>query len=154
MKAEFINPFLISLLDVLNTMAQVELIPGTPSKKLEDIASGDVSGVIGMVGPDIKGSLAITIEKGLALKIYSNMLAEEATQIDTQVKDMIGEITNMVCGGAKRLLGEKGYEFELATPTVISGEKHSIHHKVSGPRLLIPFSSDFGKAYIEICFDK
>ncbi len=67
---------------------------------------------------------------------------------------MIGEITNMVCGGAKRILGENGYEFELATPTIISGKGHEIHHKVSGPKLLMPFISSFGKAYIEISFDK
>jgi len=154
MKAEFINPFLSSLVEVLKTMAQIDLEPGEPDKKTEDIASGDVSGVIGMVGPQIKGSLAITVEKSLALHIYSNMLGESIEEIDTQVKDMIGEITNMVCGGAKRILGENGYEFELATPTIISGQGHEIHHKVSGPKLIMPFISNFGKAYIEICFDK
>ena len=154
MKAEYINPFLTSMVDVIKTMAQIDLTPGAPSKKQESTASGDVSGVIGMVGNEVKGSLAITIEESLVLQIYSNMLGEKAEKIDDQVTDMVGEITNMVCGGAKRILAENGYDFDLATPTVISGSSHSIHHKVDGLKLLMPFSADSGKAYIEICFDK
>ena len=154
MKAEYINPFLTSLIDVLKTMGQVELSPGKPQRKDNSKACGDVSGVIGMVGPQVKGSLAITFEKSLVLKTFSNMLGEEVSEIDDQVTDMVGEITNMVCGGAKRLLGEQGYDFDLATPTVVSGDGHSIHHKVDGAKLLMPFEAESGKAYIEICFDK
>jgi len=49
MKVEFINPFLSSMLNVMSTMAQVELTPEKPQLKKGDIAKGDVSGLIGMV---------------------------------------------------------------------------------------------------------
>ncbi|HAD47725.1 MAG TPA: chemotaxis protein CheX, partial [Idiomarina sp.] len=67
---------------------------------------------------------------------------------------MVGEITNMVTGGAKKTLGEKGYEFDMATPIVVSGKDHTISHRSEGPRIIMPFSHIAGKAYIEICFDK
>ena len=51
MKVEFINPFLSSLINVLATMAQTELTPGKPKIKKGEVAQGDVSGLIGMVGP-------------------------------------------------------------------------------------------------------
>ena len=123
MKAEFVNPFLNSLLDVLRTMAQTELTPGKAQLKQNDLAQGDVSGLIGMVGPQTKDSFSIRFEQGLALKIYQRMLGSEVEEIGDEITDMVGEITNMVTGGAKRILGEKGYEFDMATPAVVSDRK-------------------------------
>lgn len=154
MNVEFINPFITSLVNVLATMAQTDLKAGKPNKKSDEVARGDVSGLIGMVGPQIKGSFSITFEAGLALEIMQRMLGERPAKIDADVTDMVGEITNMVTGGAKNELAEKGYEFEMATPMVVSGKQHTITHKVDGPKIILPFSSDAGSAYLEICFDK
>ena len=154
MNVEFINPFLSSLMNVLETMAQTKLKPGAPRLKKDEIARGDVSGLIGMVGPQTKGSLSITFEQELALTIMERMLGERPAVINEEVTDMVGEITNMVTGGAKNLLGDKGYEFDMATPMVVSGKGHTITHKAEGPKIIIPFSSDHGNAYIEVCFDK
>ncbi len=153
MKADFVNPFLTSLLDVLQTMAQTELTPGKPCLKNDDVARGDVSGLIGLVGPQTKGSFSVTFEKPLALIIFQRMLGSPAETINEEVTDMVGEITNMVTGGAKRILGERGYEFNMATPAVVSGARHTISHKVKGARILMPFSTAEGKAFIEICFE-
>lgn len=51
MRAEFINPFLASLINVLNTMASMPMTPQKPRLKKDEIARGDVSGLIGMIGP-------------------------------------------------------------------------------------------------------
>lgn len=153
MKAEFVNPFLVSLLDVLRTMARTELKPGRPRLKTDAVALGDISGLIGMVGPQTRGSFSITFEERLALAIYARMLGSPATQIDQDVIDMVGEITNMVTGGAKRILGEQGYDFEMAIPAVVSGPGHTITHKVKGPKITMPFESDAGAACIELCFE-
>jgi chemotaxis protein CheX len=153
MRAEFVNPFLVSLLDVLKTMASMELEPQKARVKKDEIAYGDVSGLIGMVGNKTKGSMSITFEEPLALQIMHNMLGEKASSINEQVSDMVGEITNMVTGGAKRILAESGFEFDMATPIVVSGKGHTIRHKCEGPIITMPFSSQWGKAYIEISFE-
>ena len=88
-------------------MAQTELKPGKPSLKKDEVARGDVSGLIGMVGPQTKGSLSISFDESLALTIMERMLGERPETIDEEVTDMVGEITNMVTGGAKNLLGKK-----------------------------------------------
>ncbi len=153
MNVEFINPFLTSLINVLETMAMTKLVPAKPSVKKEQTARGDVSGLIGMVGPQTKGSLSITFEASLAMSIMEKMLGERPDSINEEVTDMVGEITNMVTGGAKNILGEKGYEFDMATPMVVSGEDHTINHKCEASTLIIPFDSEHGKAYIEVSFD-
>ena len=154
MSAEFVNPFLQALQNVMSMMAQTELKPGKPQLKKDDVARGDVSGIIGMVGPQIKGSFSISFEENLACEIMNKMLGEMPDSVDDEVCDMVGEITNMVTGGAKKTLGEKGYEFDMATPIVVSGKDHTISHRSEGPRIIMPFSHIAGKAYIEICFDK
>jgi chemotaxis protein CheX len=60
----------------------------------------------------------------------------------------------MVTGGAKNLLGEKGYDFDMATPIVVSGPGHTITHKCEGAKIIMPFTSPDGNANIEVSFDK
>lgn len=154
MKAEFINPFINALVNVLQMMAQTELKPGKPKKKGDNVARGDVSGLIGMIGPQVKGSLSITFDESLALEIMQRMLGEKPASVNAEVTDMVGEITNMVAGSAKNELGDKGFEFGMATPVVVSGKSHTISHQVDGPKMILPFTSDAGNASLEICFDK
>ncbi|AWL12505.1 hypothetical protein HMF8227_02040 [Saliniradius amylolyticus] len=153
MNVEFVNPFITALTNVLKTMAQTELKAGKPKKKADAVARGDVSGLIGMVGPQVRGSFSLSFEAPLALAIMERMLGEQCTEINDDVTDMVGEITNMVTGGAKNDLSQKGYEFDMATPMVVSGKQHTITHKVDGPKIIMPFESDAGKAHLEICFE-
>lgn len=154
MNAEFINPFISALINVMATMAQIQLIPGKPKKKEDDKAGGDISGLIGMVGENIQGSLSISFEEGLVLEIMEKMLGEKPASIDSDVKDMVGEITNMICGGAKNELSQKGYEFGMATPMIVSGKNHTVNHQVDGKKLIMPFSHPSGNLYLEMCFNK
>ena len=153
MRAEFVNPFLASLMNVLKTMASLELKPQKPRVKKDEIARGDVSGLIGMVGPQSRGSMSITFDEGLALEIMQNMLGERPNGLNEEVTDMVGEITNMVTGGAKRILAESGFDFDMATQIVVSGKGHTIRHKCEGAIIIMPFSSQWGNAFIEICFE-
>lgn len=153
MNVEFINPFLSSMLNVMSTMAQMELTPEKPKLKSDDIAKGDVSGLIGMVSEQTKGSLSITYEGSLAIATMKKMVGEGPDEVNDEIIDLVGEITNMVTGGAKRMLSEKGFEFDMATPMVVSGKDHTIHHKADGPVVIIALNSPEGKAYIEFCFD-
>jgi len=154
MNVEFINPFLSSMLNVMSTMAQMELTPEKPRLKKNEVAAGDVSGLIGMVSEQTKGSLSITFDGPLALATMKGMVGEAPDEVNDEITDLVGEITNMVTGGAKRMLSEKGFEFDMATPMVVSGKNHTIKHKADGPIVIIPLSSPHGKAYIEFSFDK
>jgi len=142
------------MLNVMSTMAQMELIPEKPRLKKDEVALGDVSGLIGMVSPQANGSLSITFEGGLALATMKNMVGEAPDEVNEEIIDLVGEITNMVTGGAKRMLSEKGIEFDMATPMVVSGANHSIHHKAKGPIVIIPLKNELGRAYIEFSFDE
>jgi len=135
-------------------MAHLELTPLKPSLKKSSTAKGDVSGLIGMVSEQAKGSLSITFEATLAIATMKGMVGEAPDEVNSEITDLVGEITNMVTGGAKRLLSDKGFEFDMATPMVVSGENHTIHHKAKGAVIIIPLNSKYGKAFIEFSFDE
>ena len=148
-----INPFLESMSNVLATMAMLEPTPGKVALKEEDIAFGDVTGIIGLTGTNFRASMAITFTKPVILEVCARMLGESVTEIDSTVTDLVGEITNMVTGGAKNLLSQKGYDIGLSTPVVITGENHQVVHKAHGPKIVIPFSVPTGSFFVEVCFD-
>ena len=120
----------------------------------DNVAHGDISGLIGMVSPETKGSLSITFDTSLALATMQGMVGEAPNEVNEEIIDLVGEITNMVTGGAKRLLSDKGFEFDMATPMVVSGENHTIHHKSKGHIVIVPLRGDAGRAYIEFSFDE
>ncbi|MCW8930209.1 MAG: chemotaxis protein CheX [Gammaproteobacteria bacterium] len=154
MNIDFINPFLSSLSNVLETMGGIKCQIGKPTLKNSTTSKGDVTGIIGMAGKNIKGSLAISFSQAVIIDIVEKMVGEKVSKIDETVIDMVGELTNMTTGGAKNLLLEKGYDFDMATPAVVSGLNHKVAHMAKGKIILIPFSTQEGKFYIELCFDE
>ena len=154
MNIEFVNPFLVSIINVLATMAKTEAIPDKPFLKSEKSAKGDVTGIIGLIGDKAKGSLAITFTEPAILHIVSKMLGEDLQKIDESVADCVGEITNMVTGGAKKILSEKGYKFDMAIPSVIIGRNHAIVHATKGKVICIPFKIPAGSFFVEVCFEE
>ena len=154
MNIEFVNPFLVSTINVIKTMARTEVKPGTPFLKSDRNAKGDVTEIIGLRGLQAKGSLAITFTEPAILHIYSQMLGEDAEEISDELVDCVGEITNMICGGAKALLSEKGYKFEMAIPSMISGKNHMVSHKTNGKIVCVPFDTSAGSFFLEICIEE
>ncbi len=150
MNVKFINPFLEGTISVLKTMAFVEPRSGKPYLKVDSAAKGDVSGIIGLTG-SAAGSLALSFSEGAILKIVSNMLGEDIKSINNDIKDAVGEITNMISGVARKNLEAEGFYIQAAIPTVVAGKGHSITHVMGGPSLIIPFDIDEGTFVVDVC---
>jgi chemotaxis protein CheX len=149
---EFINPFLNATVNTLKVQAQIQTEPGQVYvKKPKEFIQGDISGVIGIVSDSFNGSVVITFPEKVFLKIISNMLGEEYTKIDNDIVDGAGELTNMIFGQAKVVLNEKGYGIKTAIPSVVSGKDHSLSGLTKGPVVIVPFSTEFGPFFVEIC---
>lgn len=153
MDATLINPFINATTNVLETMAFVKSKAGKPYLKKDDVAVGDVTGIIGVTG-ESNGTISVTFEEGSILKIVSNMFGEEMPELNSEVADAVGELTNMISGQARRELEGIGKIFEAAIPSVISGKGHTIAHYTDGPKIAIPFSTDGGSFTIEVCLAK
>ena len=154
MDARFINPVLNSLINILVTMAQMTPPKtGKPTLKKDVLAPGVVTGIIDMVGKQATGSIAVSFSKPVALDLTKRMLRLEQDHVDAQVEDLVGEIANMVAGGAKSALEGDGYNFDMSLPRIVAGDQHQVEHKVTGPTIILPFNTDSGEFYVEICFE-
>ena len=151
MKAELINPFLEATVHVLKTMTSTNPVPGKPYVKKGAAATGDVSGVVGIAG-NAEGSLCLSFTKECIMEIIGGMFGEEQKEINDEVKDAVGELTNMISGDSRRRLEQIGYHFIGAVPSVISGRGHEVRHITPGPVLCIPFSTQAGNFTVEVCF--
>jgi chemotaxis protein CheX len=152
MDASLINPFINATMNVLETMAFIKSEAGKPYLKKDDVAKGDVTGIIGLTGV-ANGTISVTFEENAILKIVSNMFGEDMTSLNHEVSDAVGEITNMISGQARRELEGIGRIFEAAIPSVVTGKNHEIAHYTDGPVIAIPFKTEGGSFTIEVCLE-
>ncbi len=153
MDVKLVNPFINATINVLETMAFITVNAGKPYLKKDNVAVGDVSGVLGLTGV-ANGTIAVTFEEQCILTVVSNMFGETMSELNSEIADAVGELTNMISGQARRELEEMGKVFKAAIPSVVTGHNHSIRHYTEGPKIAIPFTTDKGDFTIEVCFER
>lgn len=153
MDVKFINPFLQGTLEVLRKMAFIEASPGRAYLKEDSLAGGDVSGIIGITG-DAVGTLAISFNEACICDLCSRMLGEAHDQVNQDVFDAVGEITNMISGVARTHMEKQGMSVYAAIPSVVYGKNHTINHILNAPSIVIPFSTGQGDFVVDVCIKK
>lgn len=149
---DFVNPFLDAALNVLKVQASITATAGKLAiKKPEEAFTGDISGVIGIVSESFNGSVVISFPEATFLKVMGGMLGETYTTMTKDILDGAGELTNMIFGQAKIILNDKGYGIKTALPSVVSGKDHKLQALTKGPVVVIPFDSNAGPFFVEIC---
>lgn len=146
---QFINPILKAVLNVLSTMANIEVTPGKPYLNRDGHAVGDITGSLDIDGY-ARGVISLSLSKGVVLAIVNNMLYENFTEINEEVADAVGELTNMISGQARSILSESNLSFSAGTPKVIHGKGEKIDHIPSVPVLAVPFNCSHGNLVVEI----
>ena len=153
MDVKLINPFIEGTVHVLSSMAFTRAQVGAPYKKNDNLAKGDVTGIVGLTG-ETRGTLSVSFSEECILSIVSKMFGEEIKDINDEVKDAVGEILNIVSGQARQKLETLGRTLKGAIPTVIAGKDHSITHITTHSVIAIPFNTDNGQFTIEICLEE
>jgi len=150
-----IQDFIDVTVEVLSTMASFDArvadirdIHG-PGEENGVASCLDITAVLGFSGGR-QGSLLITFSKDTALSAVGGMLGMELAELDGDVRDGIGELVNMIAGGAKTRLQSKGLNFELSIPNTVMGSNHKITTPASASRTRIDFTSEAGDFFVEV----
>jgi chemotaxis protein CheX len=149
-KVEYINAFIESTVNALKTMAMIS--PKREEikvKKEGETATYDISGLIGIAGNAI-GSVVLSFPEETAINVVSNFVGEKLTAVNRDVLDAIGELTNIVAGGAKKIFSERGHHFKISIPNVVHGKDHKINRPKDVPCISVSFSSDAGPFAVEV----
>ncbi len=152
MDATLVNPFIEGALHILDTTAFVKVKPDPPFLKKDRKAHGDISGFIEISG-DLSGTAAISFSKESILGIVSAMFGEEMTEINEEINDAVGEISNMVAGHVTTKIAEMGKKVIVKFKEIKSGKDAVIEHIEGVPHVLaLPFRTTKGKVVIEVCY--
>ena len=149
MRVEYINPFIRSLDNTFATMLGCQVRRGPLALKADHLPNHEISGVIGLSGKAL-GTVVLSFSRELALKAASTLLMCETAEINADVIDAVGELANVVAGGAKAQLEE--YELNTSLPSVITGRNHSVRFPSDVTPITVPFETDWGPLALEVGF--
>ncbi len=150
MKAEHINPFLGSTLNIFESMLGEQ--PDVGQKSLIKNFSShrwDISGIIGITGT-AEGVVAIRLTENLVQKTLekSEIIWNTPEEKEQIITGMVGEIVNMIAGNA---LGEiTRFDLDITVPFVVQGTNHSIGWPRNNPIIAIPFITPWGPFEVNV----
>jgi len=147
MKAEWINPFVSATVSVFAKMLNCEIERGNPTIKNGSNPCHDVSGIMGLQGKAC-GTVVVSLSRAAALTATEVMMGTKPEDIDADVVDVVGEITNMVAGAAKAQMSE--LSMSIGLPTVITGNSHLINFPRGVVVISIPFQSTWGPLCVDV----
>ncbi|WP_460239354.1 chemotaxis protein CheX [Aurantivibrio plasticivorans] len=152
MNVNYVNPLLEATVNVLSTMAFLDVDAGKPSIASAKSFAGDVTGFINFEGQPVAGWLAVSFPRETIFTIVKNMLGDDVDEITPQVMDCVGEITNMISGGAKRLYAEQGLDIGLLRPQVMLGQHYPESALCEGVPIELPFKTGNGTLSVQFHF--
>jgi CheY-specific phosphatase CheX len=145
-----------------STFEQMVFIPISikdPVDKHNGTPTGRISGSIGLAGntsdPDqeLKAQFCLIFSNGTAKRIFRSMMMmedDDAVEMD-ELRDVVGELTNITAGGAKTELSEHGYKLSLSLPSIVVGEDHYLSATTGVPfAKVIPVSMESETFYCEV----
>lgn len=147
MDVRYINPFVRSVCNTFETMCGLRVTVGKPEMKTSGEPLTDVSSVIGFSG-DAAGCVVLHFSFDIASKVASRFAGEEITPDHPDFADAVGELANIVAGGAKSQF--EGLKISISLPNVIVGRNHNVSASKSAPRIVLPCETEVGKFAVEI----
>ncbi len=150
MEARYINPFIGSICNTFETMCSATVKIGKPALRPGDSQPCDVSSVIGFSG-DAAGSVVLQFSFDAASKLASRFAGIEITPDHEDFADAVGELANMVAGGAKAKFD--GLNISISLPNVVVGQSHNVSASKTAPRLVIPCDTEVGSFNVEVAME-
>ena len=150
MKAEQINPFVVSAQSILEQVAQIKVSRGKLSLRPKMFPSRDVSVILGVTG-DVKGQVIYGMDTSTAMDLTKRMMMGlEVDDFDDVARSAIAELGNMITGNATSLMEKEGITTNISPPAIVMGKDVSVSSP-EGRILVVPLDSDVGIIEINVC---
>ncbi len=109
----------------------------------------ELSAVIGLTGKAV-GTIVLSLTRQTALNVLYRMVDVETQEINDDVRDAVGELTNIVAGQTKAQL--EPLQLRISIPSIIEGRDHVIHYPSGIQPISILFDSEIGAFSVEAGF--
>lgn len=139
--------------EVFETMVFRELSSATPIEGQALRPPSNVVGTVGFAGSR-KGLVAFYSTLDGARNIAGAMLGMDPREVNGELADAIGEITNMIAGSFRTKMAAEGQSWAISVPTVTMGSDFYITTHVHGRRVLIPFKMQDDEIFVELILNE
>lgn len=139
--------FINAMTKVLQTMLRTEVSFDKPFLKKRAEPSHEVSGIIGFSG-NVFGTIVVSFPEKVAGTLVERFVGEAIDPAHPDFVDAIGEMVNMIAGGAKATFGVE--DIHISCPTVIMGSNYQVFQLKDCPIIAIPCTCDVGCFVAEI----
>ncbi|MGR3173776.1 MAG: chemotaxis protein CheX [Candidatus Scalindua sp.] len=155
LEASIVRAIKASTKEVFSTMLMLDVNADESFIKDENKISTDLISSLHFFGEKYMGKIAVFAYGATACHLAGAMLGIEATDVDEDVKDGMGEIVNMIAGSAKGKLESTMGDFHLLTPWVIAGKNLTIASPAEGESgLSIESQAQFSWIMTKFSYDK
>ena len=152
-EAELAQHVIDATKEVFSTMVMMNPSGDYPLQEPVSDFKCNITGMVGFAGTYM-GVISIHCPVGLAMKITSNMLGMECDEVNEDLNDAIGEITNMLGGSIKHVLSKGGMDVKMSIPTVISGDSYIVNALSDRDCIIIPFSDENDRFLVGLVLKK
>ena len=120
-KAEHLNPFLLSEKQVLQQVCNVDIQFG-PITKDDFFVSGEPLFIMLGITGEITGQVCMVMGEETAMDVASRMMmGMPVTTLDDMAKSALSELGNMMMGNAATLLSNNNVRIDITPPTLLVG---------------------------------
>jgi chemotaxis protein CheX len=145
----FVGTFASCTKKIFSTMLGWDIVLADQTQSRGFLSKYDVSGLIGFSG-SLRGTLVVSCDAEMTYAAAEAFLGARPADINEDVVDLVGELTNMIGGSSKDRLGIAG--IELGLPAVVSGIGHRVSFQPSAHVEIMHFMCDAGPFTVEIGF--
>ena len=146
MKAEHVNPFIISVCKIMKDMCMMDLKIGKPAMS-SGVYPGDASIIkLGLIG-NLTGEVILNISHATAIEIVSKMVMMPVDTIDAMGQSAISELGNMIAGNAATVFANSNIIIDITTPSYFEG---SAYKSDVSELFSIPFTCDAGDLSVDV----
>ena len=148
MNPDYIDHFLTAAVSTFDAMLGCKLTPLETFVKTGFQAEYEVSGVIGLSSKKARGTVVLSLSKEAALSATEAMLGERPEEINGDVTDAVGELTNIIAGAAKAKL--EHLTLDVSLPTTVVGKQLVMRFPQGAASICIPYGCPWGDVAVEV----
>lgn len=146
-KAEQINPFLVSAKQVLQQVCQIDVRIGAIARDDVVINGEPLFIMLGVTG-EISGQVLIIMSNETAKDIASRMMmGMPVTEIDDMSKSALSELGNMIMGNAATILSNNNTMIDITPPTLMIGNTKITAPDISAVKVPLLYQENEIKLY-------
>lgn len=149
MEQKLIDAFSAATEEVISQMALTKLNPVDRPADDDKPISSFINSSIGLIG-DVIFTFTVGFSKDAVHNLHRTVFPDEEKFTLSSLGDLVGEMSNMICGRARGILAEWGIRFEASIPSVVIGDRCYIHTTPGTKMYVLPFSVGDSTMFIEL----